>query len=128
MHYYGPPDDHTWMIKMLENAPNLVDFNSYKLSVPCLGFYSNHLRTIRLHRAELLQRIDLWAPRLFNVDVQAAYDLNEVHFLKEHSLAAQLPPNFVCNEELKVNYTNAMAELNAHPLIRESIEMNESFL
>jgi hypothetical protein len=31
MHYYGPPDDHTWMIKMLENAPNLVDFNSYKL-------------------------------------------------------------------------------------------------
>jgi hypothetical protein len=83
---------------------------------------------ILLHRAEVLQRIDLWAPRLFNLDVQAAYDLNEVHFLKEHSLAAQLPPNFVCNEELKVNDTNAMAELNAHPLIRESIEMDESFL
>lgn len=134
MHYYGPPDDSSWLINMLENAPNLVDFNSYKLRVPFLGFFSNQLRTIRLHRAELLQRIDLWAPRLVRLDVQAAYDLNEIYFLKEHSLSAQLPPNFVCNEELDVNYTNAIlgeqavAELNAHPRIRESIETDDPFL
>ena len=102
-----------------------------KLRVFTLGFYSNHLKTIRLHRAELLERIDLWASRLVSLDVQAAYDLQEVHFLKDHPLKAELPPNFECNDELRVNAVNAilgeqaLAELNAHPRVHERIEQED---
>lgn len=132
LHYYGPSDDYTWVIRMLENAPNLVEFDSYKLRVPFLGFYSNRLKTIRLHRAELLERVVLWAPSLVHLNVQAAYDLNEIHFLKDHALKAQLPSNFCCNDQLRVDTTNAIlgeqavAELNAHPRVSETIENDDA--
>lgn len=72
--YYGP-GDFCWILRMLENAPALAEFDSYKLRVEYLGFYSNRLKSIRLRRAELLTRIDLWTPVLENLNVQAAYDL-----------------------------------------------------
>lgn len=132
MLYYGPADDDSWIIKMLQNAPNLVAFDSYKLRVPYLVFASNQLRRIRLHRAELLERIDLWAPNLIDLNLQAAYDLHEIHFLDNHELKEQLPPNFRCTETLRVTSTNAilgdqaLSELNAHPRVRQTIE-NEDF-
>lgn len=132
MNYYGPTDDFGWIVRMLENAPNLVEFDSYKLRVSYLGFYSNSLRSIRLHRAELLARIDLWTPNLVDLNVQAAYDLHQVHFLKDHALKSQLPSDFRCMEELRVNSANAilgeqaLAELNAHPRVRETI-VNEDY-
>jgi hypothetical protein len=123
---YGPAD-YRWLLRMLENAPDLFDFSSYKLSVGYLHFYSNSLRSIRLHSAELLTRIELWAPVLESLDVQATHDLEEIHFLKDHALKARLPPHFVCNDELHVNAANAtlgnqaLEELNAHPLVLKTI-------
>lgn len=78
--FYHGPGDFSWILRMLETAPVLVEFDSYKLRVGNLGFYSNRLKSIRLHRAELLTRIDLWAPVLEYLNVQAAYDLEEIHF------------------------------------------------
>lgn len=124
--HYGPAD-YRWLLRMLETAPDLFDFSSYKLSVGYLRFYSNSLRSIRLHSAELLTRIELWAPVLESLDVQATRDLEEIHVLKDHALKARLPPHFVCNDELHVNAANAtlgnqaLGELNAHPRVLKTI-------
>jgi hypothetical protein len=128
--YFGP-GEYGWLSHMLKRATKLERFDSYKLRVGHLRFASNHLKYIRLHRAELLERIDVWAPRLTQLDVQAAYDLDEIYFLKNHPLERDLPANFVCREELTVNAINAclgrqaMAELNAHPRVHGEIEMED---
>jgi len=75
--YFFGAGDRKWIDKMLAKATKLETFDSYKLMVRHLKFASNHLKSIRVHRAEVLRRIDLWAPRLTILDVQAAYDLQE---------------------------------------------------
>ena len=121
--YYWGPGHYKWLADMLGAAKSLKRFDSYKLRVSHLGFASNHLKSIRLHRAELLERIDLWAPRLVDLNVQAAYDLNEIHFLKKHDLMKELPANFAFGDELCVNATNA--NLGAHAI--ESIVAHPRF-
>lgn len=122
--YYWGPGDFEWVLNMLETATLLETFDSYKLRVDYLKFASNHLRSIRLHRAELLGRIDLWAPRLTNLNLQAAYDLQEVHFLKDHALKKDLPENFRFSSALNVDSTNAILgeqavkAILAHPRFR----------
>lgn len=106
--FYWGPGDFEWLINMLETATKLECFDSYKLRVGYLKFASNHLRHIRLHRPELLERIDLWAPRLEVLNVQAAYDLSEIHFLETHEIEKELPSNFRFHQELHVDSTNAL--------------------
>lgn len=86
MHYYGPPDDCTWMHNMLKTATNLESFDSYKLRVgPKLDFAGNNLKYIRLHRAELLESISVYAPRLQELNLQACYGLDgELCILDSH--------------------------------------------
>lgn len=100
--------DLQWVQNMLTAATELERFDSYKLrGCNHLNFASNDLRSIRLHRAECLERLDLWAPRLTNLDVQAAYDLEQVHFQKNHALKHELGEDFGFDEPLRVNATNA---------------------
>jgi hypothetical protein len=128
LYYWGLGDYECWVQRLLDHATKLERFDSYKLRVERLKFASNHLESIRLHRAELWSRIDLWAPRLTNLDVQSAYDLEEIHFLRDHHhssalLKRQLPRNFQCREELCVNAMNAclsrqaLEALRAHPRV-----------
>ena len=105
--YWGPgnPD---WINNMLGYATKLESFDSYKCRVPYLKFASNQLDNIRLHRAECLEYLELYAPRLTMLDVQAAYDLDDIKFVDTHpTLSAKLPTNFRFNKELEVNSLNA---------------------
>ena len=86
MHYYGPPADGGcgWMNQMLAKAPYLEVFDSYKLRVgPLLRFAGNHLRLIRLARAELLDSCDVYAPNLQALSFWACYNFNGTFTLRE---------------------------------------------
>mmetsp|Transcript_28825 Transcript_28825/g.72398 ORF Transcript_28825/g.72398 Transcript_28825/m.72398 type:complete len:112 (+) Transcript_28825:310-645(+) len=100
--FYWNGGDWGWLINLLRSATMLEKFDSYKLRVGCLRFGSNALRSIRLHRAELLTYLALWAPRLENLDLQAAYDLECVEFVDHPALRAQLPAGFTCSAPLRV--------------------------
>lgn len=55
-----------------------------------------------------MQYLELYAPRLTMLDVQAAYDLEEINFVDTHPVLSQkLPRNFQFEEELHVNVVNA---------------------
>ncbi|CAJ1960628.1 unnamed protein product [Cylindrotheca closterium] len=106
-HYwgFGNPD---WVNTMLAHATKLESFDSYKLRVPYLKFASNELDNIRLHRAECLEYLELYAPRLTMLNVQAAYDLDVIKFVDTHPvLSKKLPKDFDFEEELEVNVENA---------------------
>jgi len=106
-HYWGLGNPE-WVNTMLAHATKLESFDSYKLRVPYLKFASNQLDNIRLHRAECLEYLELYAPRLTMLDVQAAYDLDEIKFNDTHPVLTQkLPKNFQFNQELEVNTVNA---------------------
>lgn len=78
MHYYAPDENDMWIHDMLMTATNLVTFDSYKLGVyPELNFAGNDLQTIRLHRADCLESVSIYAPRLKELILQACYDLTE---------------------------------------------------
>ena len=71
---------------------------------------------------------------MVDLNVQAAYDLEEVHFLEEHPLKDDLPQGFSFDQELEVNATNvllgeqAVEEILAHPRFRgqrNSLERND---
>ena len=89
MHYYGPPDDDTWIHDMLSTAKKLRTFDSYKLRVgPELHFAGNDIESIRLHRAELLMSLSLYAPNIQDLNLQGCYGLDgELKILDSH-------PNF----------------------------------
>ncbi len=134
--FYWGSGNYKWLQDMLNTATKLKKFDSYKLRVRHLKFASNHLETVCLHRAELLHCVDIWAPRLTKLSVQAAYDLSQVHFLKTHPLEAQLPSNFTFDEELSVNAENvdlgnqALDAIASHPRFRgtrESLQMDEDY-
>lgn len=129
-HYWGPGNDN-WLNRMLDSAKKLEVFDSYKLRAEVLGMYSNTLRSIRLHRAECLRYLELWAPCLTRLDVQACYDLENIRFLGDHKLKAELPRNFDFGPELHVNAINAclgdaaMSALVNHPRVRRPIETED---
>lgn len=128
--FYWGPGDYEWVHNMLQYATKLEEFDSYKFRCGHLVFASNNLKSIRLHRAELLQRLDIWAPRLEDLNVQAAYDLEEIHFMESHSLEAELPDGFHHDAELHVNSTNislgrqAKAAIRAHPRFHGALEQD----
>ncbi|CAJ1960630.1 unnamed protein product [Cylindrotheca closterium] len=106
-HYWGPGNSD-WVNTMLAHATKLESFDSYKLRVDYLMFASNKLDNIRLHRAECLEYLELYAPRLTMLNVQAAYDLDVIKFVDTHPvLSKKLPKNFRFNRELEVNTVNA---------------------
>ena len=84
--YYWGSGNFKWLLDMLESATMLESFHSYKLRVGYFNFASNQLRNILLHRAELFERVEIWAPCLTDLNVQAAYDLKEIDFIKYHTL------------------------------------------
>ena len=104
MFYYGPTENEEWISKMLTTAKKLKTFESYKLRVGELHFASNELETIRLHRAELMCYLSVYAPKLKMLNLQACYDLNEIKLLDEH-------PNFIkpagAGSKFTVDTTNA---------------------
>ena len=107
--YYWGFGNPRWPNEMLKHATKLESFDSYKFRVPFLKFASNHLVSIRLHRAECLQYLELYAPRLTILDVQAAYDLDKIVFKDDHpTLKSKLPANFAFGERLHVNAVNAL--------------------
>eukprot|EP00873_Tetraselmis_striata_P004600 jgi/Tetstr1/424864/TSEL_001494.t1 len=80
---------------MLDAATKLCTFESYKLwSNNAIAFASNALTDIKLHRSDSLSAIELWAPRLQSLNVQACYWLEEITILESHPLAAELPAGF----------------------------------
>lgn len=86
MHYYGPPNNDAWIHDMLSTATKLQTFDSYKLRIgPELHFASNDLQSIRLHRAECLESLSVYAPKLRELSLQACYGLDgELTILESH--------------------------------------------
>lgn len=77
IHHYGPSDDDSWIHEMLSTSKKLVMFDSYKLRVgPELHFAGNDLKSIVLHRAEMLDSLSVYAPNLCKLSLQACYGLN----------------------------------------------------
>lgn len=66
MHYYdGYEGEDGWIHDMLSTSKKLKSFDSYKLGVgPELNFASNDSEDLRLHRAELLCDLSVYAPKL----------------------------------------------------------------
>lgn len=106
MFYYDPPEDDAWLHDMLSTAKKLRTFDSYKLRVgPELNFASNDLESIRLHRAELLESLSVYAPNLKMLNLQGCYGLDgELTILDSHP-DFTLPPGR--GSTFKVNTTNA---------------------
>lgn len=81
-------------------------FDSYKLRIhPKLHFAGDDLQSIRLHRAECLESLQIYAPNLKDLNLQACYDLmGDLIILDDH-------PNFINRirgkSRFTVNTTNA---------------------
>ena len=122
MYYYDPPDDDTWIHDMLATAKKLQTFDSYKLRVgPELHFASNDLQSIRLHRAELLDSLSVYAPNLKDLNLQGCYGLDgDLTILDSHPNFTK-PPGRGSN--FHVNVTNACYSdsisrtLESHPRV-----------
>ena len=68
------PDDDSWINPMLECAKQLEAFETYKLGAQgCLKFASNFLTKINLHRAECLDSLVIYAPRLEKLSLQVCF-------------------------------------------------------
>jgi hypothetical protein len=77
---------------MLAAAKNLRSFESYKLwsSVGSLKFTGNYLEKIVVRRSDCLRAIEVWSPRLTELNISASFDLTEVNILADHPLRAEL--------------------------------------
>ena len=103
----------------LNAATRLEEFDSYKLwSNHELAFASNDLVEIDVHRADVLGALTIWAPNLRHLCLQACYGLDDIEFLSEHPLAAQLPPGHR-SPKLEVNTENANIGPRATRALRE---------
>jgi len=94
IHYFR--GDETALQIMLDKATKLESFESYKLwAFEHIAFASNHLTDIKLHRSDLLRSIDLYAPRLLNLNLQACYGLASIRIKETHAtLSDELPEGF----------------------------------
>jgi hypothetical protein len=77
---------------MLKAATRLESFDSYKLWVKRLIFASNELRSVDIHRSDSLESLQLWAPRLEFLGLQACFALTRLVFRPWHELAHALVP------------------------------------
>ena len=121
MHYYGPVDNDRWIHTMLNTATSLVTFDSYKLRIhPELNFAGNDLQTIRLHRAECLERVFVYAPRLKELILQACYDLSSggITILDTH-------PNFIRPPGSSSNFTVDTTNACINESIVRTLEGNQ---
>jgi len=122
LHYWRAHDKPHVVENMLRAATKLESFDSYKLwSNGALSFASPALTSIDLHRADSLESVSIWAPRLTMLRLQGCYSLNDIEFPATHPLAASLPAGFAFREPLQVITTNAnlgpkaMRALREHP-------------
>jgi len=119
LYFWRAEDRPEAVVDMLAAASNLRSFESYKLwSNRHLRFVGPKLEYIRLHRAESLEHLELWAPNLQKLNLQACYDLRRVHFLPTHPLAKKLPANYRCPHRLHINVENA----NLSPQARHALQ------
>lgn len=119
--YYQGPD--SWINPMLECAKQLETFETYKLqgAQGCLKFASNFLTKINLHRAECLDSLVVYAPRLEKLSLQACYSMGgRLTFKKTYpGLSEEMPENHeppVC----EVTITNAIVS----PAIMRTLKNN----
>jgi hypothetical protein len=108
MHYYGPTKNEQWFHDMLCTAKRLRTFDSYKLRIyPQIHFAGNDLQSIRLHRAECLTHLSIYAPNLVNLNLQACYDLadGDVTILDSHPNFTRPPTG--SGSKFTVDTTNA---------------------
>jgi len=118
MYYYGPVDDERWIHTMLNTATSLVSFDSYKFRICSqLKFAGNDLQNIRLHRAECLERVSIYAPRLKDLSLQACYDIREVELLDTH-------PNFTRPPGRGSNFTVNTTNASINQTIARALENN----
>jgi hypothetical protein len=107
LHYYSG-EDGTWINDMLATATKLERFDSYKLRsfrTPELYFAGNDLRYICLHRAECLESLTVYAPKLEHLSLQACYGLDgDLTILETHPNFTR-PPGALST--IFVNGTNA---------------------
>ena len=129
MYYYQflRPDADSWVQPMLDCAKELEIFETYKFGAKgCLKFAGNFLTKINLRRAECLESLIIYAPRLEKLSLQAWFSWNdrgELTFLKTYpGLSEEMPENHeppVC----KVTTTNA----HLSPSIMRTLENNPRF-
>ena len=122
LHYWMAHGKPQVLDNMLSAATKLESFDSYKLwSNTALCFASPELTSIDLHRADSLEFVSIWAPRLTSLRLQGCYSLDEIDFPDTHPLAALLPAGFACRQPLEVITLNsnlgakAVRALRAHP-------------
>lgn len=121
MHYYGRArgNHESWIHEMLANAKRLQTFNSYRLCAgPTLTFASNHLKSIRLHRAEFLEYLTLYTPGLQNLSLQECYNMHEGELRILDSYPDFEPPPTVSLFEVDTMYASIS------PAIIEVLEDN----
>lgn len=121
MQYYCGEEDR-WMHDMLAEARDLESFNSYKLQrVGALNFASDQLHYIRLHRADCLQEVSVYAPRLVELNLQACYDIEEIHILDAHPRfpdnSGGTPTTFRVQTENALLSESARNTLRTHPRV-----------
>lgn len=87
---YESEDIDKDLTNSLSSSPHLETFSSYKLrGLSSLGpLYMPSLEDITLYRAECLRSLKLYAPRMKQLNLRAAYDISKVKLLvrgkKEH--------------------------------------------
>jgi len=95
---------------MIDAAPKLEAFDSYKLwSNQAIAFEaSNALRSLRVHRMDTLGYLELWAPNLQSLNLQACYGLDHLKLHKKppHD-SLKLPNDFQAPAKVMVDVTNA---------------------
>eukprot|EP00918_Siedleckia_nematoides_P016154 GHVU01034801.1.p1 GENE.GHVU01034801.1~~GHVU01034801.1.p1 ORF type:complete len:421 (-),score=39.18 GHVU01034801.1:247-1509(-) len=113
-----------WVQPMLNTATKLKTFNSFKLyGLKKLKMASNELQSVRLHRAESTEILDIWAPNLVTLDLQAAWEMKELNILTTHRMARELPPGhqpskFDLNIE-NCSFSGSQVEtFESHPRVR----------
>jgi hypothetical protein len=119
MHFYGPAVGR-WLNTMLKSATKLQSFESYKLRVEELFFASNDLRVVNLHRAELLEFLSLWAPKLQHLSLQACYNFEKLEILRDHALnsPACMPMSKFTVDSTNANLSNQVVqELGNNPRV-----------
>eukprot|EP00918_Siedleckia_nematoides_P081867 GHVU01179452.1.p1 GENE.GHVU01179452.1~~GHVU01179452.1.p1 ORF type:complete len:305 (-),score=45.56 GHVU01179452.1:274-1188(-) len=122
--FYHDVGDDNWVQRMLTEATKLRTLNSYKLRTrKKLKLASNELTSVRLHRAEATEILEMWAPKLVKLDLQAAYGVTDVNLLTTHRLAEDLPPGhelskFYLNVENCTFSARQLEEFESHPRVR----------
>jgi len=91
--HYTPDDDGEGVNNMLQAATKLESFTAHKMWVGGqLNFASNDLKTITLTRADFLQSITVWAPKLKQLNLMSCHDIQHIEIQKEHAtLSKELP-------------------------------------